>query len=136
MRAYYYLFYKIYKSIEYTSEALGGKFLTDFKTIIVISTLEVWLLFLIFNIRSLIRNEKLEIDITHPFIIIPSLIIIVGNYFLFVHIDKWKEYNAEFDKLPREKDIVGGIIVWAIIILITVGYWTSGYLVQKNVLGV
>ncbi len=131
MRAYYYLFYKLYNYWE----TAPAKFWSDFKAGISIITLEIWLLFLIFNIRSLIRNEKLEFEISHPIIVVPTLIIIIGNYILFVHTDKWKEYNAEFDQLPKKKNIIGGIIVWTIIILLTVSYWTSGYLVQKNVLG-
>lgn len=132
MKAYYYLFYKLYKFWELVSMS---KFLGDFKSVISIIALEIWLLFLSFNIRSLVRNEKLDIEITHFIIITPFIFILIVNYFLFIHTKKWKEYNAEFDQLPRSKNIIGGIIVWAIIILITVGFWTSAYLVQKNVLG-
>src|SRR5690554_3426555 len=117
MKAYYYLFYKLYKFWELVSMS---KFLGDFKSVISIIALEIWLLFLSFNIRSLVRNEKLDIEITHFIIITPFIFILIVNYFLFIHTKKWKEYNAEFDQLPRSKNIIGGIIVWAIIILITV----------------
>ena len=53
---------------------------------------------------------------------------------MFIHTDKWKEYNEEFNQLPRYKNIIGGIIVWIIIIAIIAGFFTSAYLVQKNVL--
>ncbi len=130
-KGYYYLFYKLYKFWE----TAPAKFWSDFKAGVSIIALELWLLFLIFNIRSLIMNQKLEFEISHPVIIVPFLIIIIGNYILFVHTDKWKEYNAKFEQLPKKKNMIGGIIVWIIIILIIVSYWGSAYLVQKNVLG-
>ncbi|MDX9705630.1 MAG: hypothetical protein RBT46_07990 [Weeksellaceae bacterium] len=134
-KAYYYFFYKIYKSIEYTSEWGGGKFWTDFKAGLVIIALEIWILFSIFNIYSLVRNEKIKIEISHPVIIVPLILILLLNYLSFVHTNKWKEYNEEFARLPRRKNIIGGIIVWIIIILIVAVYWTSAYLMQKYVLG-
>src|SRR5690606_16723869 len=114
-RAYYYLFYKLYKFWEWISYP---KFWSNYKAIVSIGALEIWILFITFDVRALIRNEKLEYEISHPVILIPFLIIIIGNYILFIHTDKWKEYNAEFDQLPRKKNIIGGIIVWTIIILI------------------
>ena len=131
MKAYYYLFYKLYK----LWETAPAKFWSDWKACISLTALEIWLLFLGFNIRSLINNEKLDLEITHPLIIIPFLLIILINYFLFIHKEKWKEYNEDFDQLPRYKNIIGGIIVWIIIISIIAGFFTSAYLVQKNVLG-
>ncbi len=63
-------------------------------------------------------------------------IVVIGlNYFLFLHTNKWKEYNAEFDKLPKKKNIIGGIIVWIIIIMIIANIFISGHLMQKYVLG-
>ncbi|MCK0202759.1 hypothetical protein MWN41_06970, partial [Ornithobacterium rhinotracheale] len=64
----------------------------------------------------------------------PLIFIFALNYLLFVHSDKWKEYNAEFDKLPKKKNIIGGIIVWTIVIFIIANFFISGYYMQKNVL--
>lgn len=132
MRVYYYLFYKLYK---FWDKISIPRFWTDFKAGVSIIALEIWILFSIFNSYSIIKNEKIDIEFTNPIIILPLIFIFILNYLCFVHSDKWKEYNEEFDKLPRKKNIIGGIIVWTIIILITVGFWTSAYLVQKNVLG-
>src|SRR5690606_6919919 len=111
------------------------RFWSDWKTSVSICALEIWLLFTLFNTYSIIKNIKIDIEFTHPIIIFPLICIFFLNYFLFIHTDKWKEYNEEFNQLPRYKNIIGGIIVWVIIIAIIAGFFTSAYLVQKNVLG-
>lgn len=130
-RIYYYFFYKLYKFWGLVSLS---NFLGDFKSVISLITLELWLCGIVINIRSLMKNEKLEIDYSHPALIIPFIAIISVNYFSFVHTDKWKSQNEKFDNLPKIKNIVGGIIVWTIIISIIIVYWTSAYLVQRDVL--
>lgn len=93
-KAYYYFFYKIYKSIKYTSELVGGAFWTDFKTVLVIGTLEIWFLASGLIYYSLIQNTKLNINLTNPIVLIPLILIFILNYFMFIHTDVWKEYNA------------------------------------------
>lgn len=127
---YYYLFYRLYKFWE----KAPARFWSDFKSGISIIALEVWLLFSLFNYYSLIRNEKLDISFTSPVIIFPLILIFIVNYWFFVHNDKWKYYVVEFDKIPRNKNLIGGIVIWLIIVIIIVNFFVSGYLVQKNVL--
>lgn len=131
MKAYYYLFYKIYKFYE----KAPARFWSDWKASISITALEIWLLFLLFNVRSLIKNEILELKISHPIIIVPFLLFLIINYYLFIYTDRWKEYMKEFDELPRPKNTLGGIIVWVLIISIIVGFFVSAYFVQRDVLG-
>ncbi|WP_273005727.1 hypothetical protein [Chryseobacterium sp.] len=133
-RAYYYVFYKLYTSIIYTSEKMGGEFLTDFKTVIVIGTLEIWILGSILSYYSLINNVRLNINITSPLVLVPLAFIFLLNYFSFIHTDTWKKYNNEFDKLPAYKNKKGSFIVWGIIILVTLNFFVSIYLLQKYVL--
>lgn len=130
MKAYYYLFYQLYKFWE----TAPAKFWSDFKAGISIGALGVWTLFSILNYYSIITNKKLEIAFTSPIIMVPLILIFLINYFLFIHTNKWKEYNAKFDRLPKKKNITGGIIVWIIIIIIIANFFVSGYFVQKNVL--
>lgn len=130
MKMYYYLFYKLYKFWE----TAPARFWSDFKSGISIIALEVWLLFSLFNYYSLIRNEKLDISFTSPVIIFPLVLIFIVNYWFFVHNNKWKYYVVEFDKIPRNRNLIGGIIVWLVIVIIIVNFFVSGYLVQKNVL--
>ncbi|WP_426479370.1 hypothetical protein ACP3T3_07955 [Chryseobacterium sp. CBSDS_008] len=133
-KAYYYFFYKIYKSIEYTSEMVGGAFWTDFKTGIVIGTLEIWLLASGLIYYSIIKNIKLNLTITNPIVLIPIVLLFILNYFAFIRTDVWQKYNAEFDKLPKDKNKKGAIIVWAIIAFITINFFGSAYYLQKYIL--
>ena len=133
-KAYYYIFYKIYKSIIYTSEMVGGEFWTDFKTGIALLALELLFLGSFLNYYSIIINERLDISITSPIILIPLIILFVINYFSFIHTDIWKEYNKQFDKLPEEKNRKGTIVVWIIAIFILINFFGSAYYLQKYVL--
>ncbi|AYN00140.1 hypothetical protein [Chryseobacterium sp. 3008163] len=133
-RVYYYLFYKIYKSIIYTSEMLGGEFWSDFKAGIVLLTLELWIIGSFLNYYSIINNEKLNIDAISPILLIFLIIFCILNYFSFVHTNIWKEYNREFDKLPKDINKKGGIIVWSIIAFIIINFFVSAFLLQKYVL--
>lgn len=131
MKAYYYLFYKLYKFWEFVS---FPKFWSDFKAIVSIGALEMWLIASLINYYR-IYVEKNIMTFSLSFYIGLALLIAGLKYFLFINKDTWKEYNAEFEKLPRYKNIVGGIVVWIIIISIIVAFFRSAYLLQKNVLG-
>ncbi|GAA5102635.1 hypothetical protein GCM10023210_43830 [Chryseobacterium ginsengisoli] len=130
-KAYYYLFYKIYKSIEYTSEEFGGAFLTDFKTGLVIGALEIWLLFSIGNYYSIITKKNAELSLTMPIVYIPLVILLILNYFSFIHNDIWKEYNRKFDQLPKKKNIIGTWIVVGVIVFIIANLIYSFYLMSQ-----
>ncbi|MFP3599470.1 hypothetical protein [Chryseobacterium sp. SIMBA_029] len=131
-KIYYYFFYKIYKSIIYTSESLGGEFLTDFKTIVALGALEIWLLLSIGNYYSSITGENRELSIQDPIVFFPLILIFILNYFSFINTDVWKKYNEEFDKLPEAKNKRGGIIIWSIIILIIVNLIFSFYCLSQQ----
>lgn len=133
-KAYYYLFYKIYKSIEYTSELVGGSFWTDFKAGIALLTLELWTIGSFLNYYSLINDKKLNIDVISPILLISLTLLCILNYFTFIHTDTWKTYNEEFDKLSKKENQKGTTIVWIIAVTITVNFFGSVYLLQKYVL--
>lgn len=130
MKFYYYFFYKLYKFWEFISLP---KFWSDFKANISLAALEIWLIFIFVNYYNVFINRDFHLERSVFFFILG--VIIVFHSIVFVHFDKWKEYNARFDQLPRWKNIIGGIIVWAIVISIIIGYWTPAYWVQKEVLG-
>lgn len=127
--AYYYFFYKIYKSIEYTSELGGGKFWTDFKASIVVSVLEIWLITSVFVYYNIFIDRFYEFNMVAFFS--ATAIIMIINYLLFVHYDKWKENNTKFDQLPKKENMIGGIIVWSIVVFIIVNLIFSFYLMSQ-----
>lgn len=130
MKAYYYFFYHLYKFWEWISYP---KFWSDFKAGVSMGVLEMWIISGLINYYRIYINQ--EMIFSRNFYIGMVVFVLGLNYLSFIHTDKWKEYNAEFDKLPRYKNIICGIIIWIIIISIIIGFWTSAYLLQKNVLG-
>lgn len=117
-KAYYYFFYKIYKSIEYTSELVGGAFWTDFKAGLVILTFELWIIGSFLNYYSIINDQKLDIYVISPILLIFLTIFSIINYFAFMHNDIWKKYNENFEKLPKKENQKGTTIVMVVWIFI------------------
>jgi len=126
MKAYYYLFYKLYKFWELIS---FPKFWSDFKANISICALEIWLILSLINYYNIFIDRSYSLDKTIFFLIVGVIMVI--NILTFVYLDKWKDYNKEFDKLPRKKNIKGGIIVWFIILLIIANLIYSFYLMSQ-----
>lgn len=117
-KSYYYFFYKIYRSIEYTSELSGGKFLTLFKAGAVMIALEIWILISLSAYYAIYTKTFIELSISMPIAYIPLIIIIAFNYLTFDYKDNWKKYNGEFANYSKRKNRIGGWIVFGIILLI------------------
>jgi len=130
-KSYYYFFYKIYRSIEYTSELSGGKFLTLFKASVVMIALETWMLFSWVNYYAIYTKTLKELSISMPVIYIPLLIIVGFNYFTLDYKGRWKKYNSEFVNYTKKKNRIGGWIVFGIILLIITNLIFSFYLVYQ-----
>jgi hypothetical protein len=130
-KSYYYFFYKIYRSIEYTSELSGGKFLTLFKAGVVMIALEIWILISISAYYAIYKKISLELSLSMPIIYIPLLIIVAFNYFTLDYKDNWKKYNTEFANYSKKKNRIGGWIVFGIIVLIMANLIYSFYLMSE-----
>lgn len=126
-RAYYYLFYKFYKM----SEAAPSRWLSDWKAGIVIIALETWLLLSLIIYYNVFIDRYFNLTATSPVIILSSIAILLGNYFAFVHTDEWKAYVKEFDALPKKKNQIGSLIVFAIVVLVIANLVFSFYLMSQ-----
>lgn len=125
-RSYHYIFYKLFKFYE------GDNYFrwrSDFKAGISIIALEIWFVLSLINYYKICVNRYFHLDETIFFLI--GGIIIGLNTIIFVYFDKWKEYNVEFDQLPKKKNIIGGIIVWTIILFIIANLIYSFYLMSQ-----
>lgn len=123
IKAYYYLFYKLYKFWDYISVP---KFWSDFKAGISIIVLELWFIFSILNYYDIIKNTKTNIGFSNPIVIITTSIIILLNYISFIHYDNlWKNYYKEFENWSKNKNTLGSIIVSVLVLLITINFFVS-----------
>ena len=130
-KAYYYFFYKIYKSIIYTSDKVGGEFWSDFKAGIALLALELWFFGTILNYYAIIINTKFTTTTIFIILLIPLVFLSILHYFAFIHTDIWKEYSKQFDKLSEEKNKKGTIIVCIIAVFIASNFLGSIFLLQK-----
>lgn len=126
MKFYYYAFYKLYKFWEYVSIP---KFWSDFKANISLAALEIWLILILVNYYSVFIDRHFHIEKNVFFFILG--IIIIFHYMAFIHFEKWKEHNMEFDQLTRKENLIGGIIVWSIIVFIIANLIFSFYLMSQ-----
>ncbi|AYZ10814.1 hypothetical protein EGY05_02140 [Chryseobacterium arthrosphaerae] len=128
---YYYFFYKIYKSVQYTSKPFGD-FLLKFRAGIIMIALQIFALASLGIYYSIITQAKMELSIFMAVIYIPLIIIIAFNYYSLDYLDIWKEYNKEFDNLPRKKNVLGSWIVFGIVLIIIGNFIFSFYCLDKQ----
>ncbi|WP_406844746.1 hypothetical protein [Flavobacterium soyae] len=117
-KGYYYFFYKIYRSIEYTSKSFGGETLISSKAGLVMLALEVWILISLGAYYAVYTKTFTELTITMPITYIPVILLFAFNYFTLDYKGKWKKYNTEFANYSKKKNRIGGWIVFGIILLI------------------
>nr|WP_315031173.1 hypothetical protein [uncultured Chryseobacterium sp.] len=128
-RVYYYFFYKLYNHYQDSS----APWWSDFKASASMGALEIWLILSILNYFLLLTGKTTgEITIWQPSIFIPIIMLFLLHYFAFIHTDIWREYNKEFDKLPRESNKRNGIITWSVIVFIIVNTVFSYYLLFER----
>ena len=130
-KSYYYFFYKIYRSIEYTSELSGGKFLTLHKAGLVMLALEAWMLLSFCNYYAIYTKTLKELSISMPIVYTPAIILFAFNYFTLDYKDNWKQFNSEFANYSKRKNRIGGWIVFGIILLIISNLIFSFYLMSQ-----
>lgn len=122
LKAYQYLFYKLYRFFE---SSTYSRWWSEWKAYVSMLALSIWLYsglettyHYFFNVP--VKSADSSVDL--PIILFGFTIGII-NWILFEYQDKWKEIIEEFNNLPKEKNKIGGIIVWIIIILIILFYW-------------
>lgn len=126
LRYYYYLYYKIYHSIKYTSQKLGGEFWTDIKAIIVLDAI------MICNILSLLGYYNIFIDryfkLEKAVFVGIMILVIVINSKLFLPLSKGEKYYNNFDSLPKKEHTKKTLIIIGLIIFIIINFIYMLYL--------
>src|SRR5215208_2983564 len=121
---YYYLFYKLYKF----SEAAPSKWWSDWKAVLAIDALWVFLGLSGLVYYSVITRHGVNLGDGTFAVILYLICIALPNYFIFHHQDQWKKIIHDFDKLPKHTNRIGGWIVFGVIILIIANLIFSFYL--------
>ncbi len=126
-KAYYYFFYKLYKV------AMTGaiKSLSNWYALLAIMVLDSWFILSLYNYYTIFFNRYSSLELKSFKTIIYIILLLIINYFSFAYKDKWKVYVAEFDKWPRKRNILGGIIVWSFIVLVIANLVFSFYLFSQ-----
>jgi hypothetical protein len=107
IRAYYYLFYKLYKFGEWSPST----FPSDWTSTLAILALEIGFLISlkVYYFDFFDRNDDWNPLALQT--IIPFGAILLLNCFAFLINDKWKVYVNEFDQWPKSKNLIGTWVV-------------------------
>jgi hypothetical protein len=128
-RAYYYFYYKICKAFAKDDHPLLS---VGFRADVTVMAVKIWLLGVIDTYLCVFLNQDAtDISITSPKVIIALLLVIGSTLYFFTFSDKWKPYFEEFEKLSKRKNLIGGIVVWGIVIFIFINTFISVELMKK-----
>ncbi len=101
-RAYYYLFYTLYKFWEAISIP---KFWSDWKAELSLDVLEIFLGLSGICYYAIVNKEIIDFGSGRYIVCLYLLLIAIPNYFIFHHHDQWKQIVHEFDQLPKKNNI-------------------------------
>ena len=122
---YYYLFYKFHLFFE---RLFPNKPMNIFRTIMLMTILELWLLFAVLNYVAIISGRQSRVDLFSGTLIIPFIIILLVKWLAFLRNDQWKDHEEKFNSWSVETNAKGTIIVILITALIVVSSIISTYL--------
>jgi len=127
-KAYYYVFYKLYKFWEAIS---APKFWSNWKASLSIDILEIFLALSAIVYYAVFTRTILNIDIKKPVVLAPFAAIVVINYFIFHHHDQWKDIIVEFDQWEKRKNRIGGCVIGIVAVAIIANLIFAFYIMSK-----
>ena len=130
-KVYQYVFYKFYRFYDVDSIWLGAKWWSDWKASFSVLVLEIWLLISFVNYYEVFTEKDFSSDSKNIISLVILLILVVIKYFVFEHGERWKEYIKEFDKWPKNKNKIGSIMVWMLVLFILANLIYSFYLISQ-----
>lgn len=107
----------------FKSQGFGNKF----RAIILMTFIEGWLLFAIYNYIDVFFHQSTTIQF-FSFKSVPFIIIVLLKWVVFIKNDRWKIYKQQYDQWPQAKNLKGTYIVTGIVIFIFGNLIFSGYL--------
>jgi uncharacterized protein YjeT (DUF2065 family) len=127
-KAYYYLYYKLYRLFEWTATS---PWWSEWKALAVIDLLGFMIAFSFLTYYNIFVDRNLIVG-HGPVKVISLAVFILGivlpNFLIFTYRDQWKNIAAKFDQLPKLKNRIGSLIVFGVIVLILANLIYSFYL--------
>ena len=120
-QAYFFLFYKMYKWIGEDNWSADWKASLSIDVLVFFAILS----FIVYYTTFIDRYFELVDSKIIVFLFIVG--ISVPNYFIFHHRDQWKEIVKNFDNLPKKKKLIGGWIVFGVVLLIFANLFFAFY---------
>lgn len=116
IKLYYYFFYQIFRHYEQGSVVFWSKW----KACLTIVIIEIWTYISLLTYISVFKSIAFELSPTKPIIYIPLAVILLLNYFLFLHDEELVDkYMLKFDQLSKRKNIIGKYLVLSLILLLS-----------------
>lgn len=111
-KAYFYLFYKLYKWIG------EDNWLADLKAVLSVEALIFlfWLAMVVYYTTFI--DPFFRIGERMLIVAIFLICISAPNYFIFHHRGQWKDIVKEFDQFPKRTNKIGGWIVFGVVMLV------------------
>ena len=131
-KGYFYLFYRFYKM----SEAAPSRWWSEWKASFAMDGLIVFIVLSVINYYTFITENFIDFGNRKPIAVFVILFIVIPNYFIFNHNNRWRKIIDNFDQLSSKKNKIYSMISWCIIILIIINMIASFYsldqLAKKN----
>ena len=127
LKAYQYLFYKLYRFYETSTYS---RWWSEWKALVTIIVMEMWTLFSLVFYYQAFTGDAPEID---TLVWIVGAVLAVWNWYLFEHQDEWKDIVKEFDKLPKKQNRIGSFIVLLIVSVSIANVVFSVYTLSQSV---
>lgn len=111
-KAYYLLFYKLYRFFKTISE--DG--FADWKAGLIIQTLQYFILFIIIGQIELIsKNDVIPSGDPKIWAVPLGIILAIFNYYVFLHYRGWKAYEDEFKMYSKQKNRIINFFVFCVV---------------------
>ena len=127
--AYYYCFYKLYKHYEKGPSV----WLSDWKASLTLDVLVFFTFYAALLYYNIFVDRNFNFDTKYTKLIFAILYIVciaLPNYFLFNHNNQWKRIIDRYDQLPKQKNLIGGWIVFVLVVLIIANLIFAYYLMS------
>ncbi len=125
---YNYFFYQLYKFWE---SASTPKVWSEWKATLTITVLELFLGFSGLFYFTIFRGKSVDAGDDNFIFVFFVIAIVLPNYLLFHRRNQWRDIIEEFDKWPSGKNITGGIVVAAIVIVIFANLFFTFFLMSQ-----